>query len=52
MKQTGKSNQEKIRSEEKEELKIYNRSFSGKVENQNNRHNARKEGIGPINNNW
>lgn len=47
MKQKNCCKEDRIR-EEKEELKIYNDSLTGKVENQNNRHNARKEGINPI----
>lgn len=33
--------------QEKEEMKYYNESLSGKVENQNQTHNSRKESMGP-----
>lgn len=39
-----KRKESEVKAEEKKELKEFNQFMTGKVENQNHTHNARKEG--------
>lgn len=50
--QSSSNSKAKEKSKEKEALNAYNESMSGKVENQNQQHNARKEGFSRKEQNW